>query len=337
MSVRMLGAEGVFAGRRIWRKSPKDAIPAGIAATHLLVLCAMVLTWRFSPITVRIIDGVVLAGLTTYNTIVISHLFIHLPWFADDRVNGLVSTLNSISIGGSVQAYRFMHVRNHHRYTNDRRDFGGVTRDLASTYRNGEDGEHEYAIPYVLTGIRYYCLDLLKEIVGVRRLWRLGPGDNTLLSLAVSQEPKRTRELRQIQVERATHCLALLVFTLISWQWTLFCCVPAYLVTWTLANIQNYYRHYGANPDERTANSVSHYGRLYNLITFNDGYHQEHHLSPGVHWSSLPAVRERYQNAFAEHPRIVSPVPAMLGFLHRHRALLHRHVSADSTTLDVRG
>jgi fatty acid desaturase len=166
--------------------SAKDAIPAEIAATHLLVLCAMVLTWRFSPIPARIIDGVVMAGLTTYNTIVISHLFIHLPWFADDRVNAVVSTLNSISIGGSVQAYRFMHVRNHHRYNNDRRDFGGVTRDLASTYRNGKDGKHERAIPYVLIGIRYYCIDLLKEIAGVRRLWRLGPGDSTLLSLAVS-------------------------------------------------------------------------------------------------------------------------------------------------------
>lgn len=311
---------------RVWRTTAKDAVPAGIAAAHLLVLCAMVLTWHLAPLPARILDVVVLAAVTTYNTVVISHLFVHLPWFADDRANAVAATLNSISIGGSVQAYRFMHVRNHHRYTNDRRDIGGVTRDLSSTYRNGEDGEHESVIPYVVTGVRYYCADLLREIESARRLWRVGPGETTLLSLAASREPKRSRELRQLQVERAAHCLALLLFTVISWQWAVFCCVPAYLISWTLANIQNYYRHYGANPDERTANSVSYYGRLYNLVAFNDGYHQEHHLAPGVHWSSLPAVRERHRDRLAEHSRIISPVPAVVGFLHRNRPLLHRLV-----------
>lgn len=34
---------------------------------------------------------------------------------------------------------------------------------------------------------------------------------------------------------------------------------------------------------------TSHYGRLYNLLCFNDGYHVEHHAYPGVHWRTLPA------------------------------------------------
>jgi fatty acid desaturase len=331
------GTDEIIATRHIWRTSAKDAIPAAISAIHLVAMCAMVLTWRISPTPARILDVIVLAWLTTYNTIVLSHLFIHRPWFASDRLNAVVSTVNSINIGGSVQAYRFMHVRNHHRYSNDRRGPDGTTLDLSSTYRNGKGGEHEHVVPYVLSGVRYYGIDLIKEIYAARRLWKVGPSDGTMLSLATGHEPKRTRELRQIQVDRAAHCITLLLFTLISWQWTVFCYIPALIVTWTLANIQNYYRHYGANPDERTANSVSHYGRLYNLLTFNDGYHQEHHLAPGVHWSSLPAVRDRQQDELAAHDRIVSPVPAVLGFLHRNRELLHQPTGLEASQLSVRG
>jgi hypothetical protein len=54
-----------------------------------------------------------------------------------------------------------------------------------------------------------------------------------------------------------------------------------------LCGIQGHYEH---------AHGVtSHYGRLYNLLCFNDGYHVEHHAYPGVHWRTLPSrvVHER--------------------------------------------
>ena len=337
MNSPVTGTDGAALARRVWRTSARDAVPATISALHFLALCAMVLTWRIAPPPARVIDLIVLTWLTTYNMVVLSHLFIHRPWFASDRLNAVVSTLNSVNIGGSVQAYRFMHVRNHHRYSNDRCGSDGTTLDFSSTYRNGKGGGHQHVIPYVITGVRYYATDLVKEIYGTRRLWKVGPGDEVILSLATSHEPRRQSELRQIQLDRAAHCILLLLFTLISWQWTLFCCLPALVITWMLANIQNYYRHYGANPDERAANSVSHYGRLYNLLTFNDGYHQEHHLAPGVHWSSLPAERDRQRGELTARDRIISPVPAMLGFMHRNRELLHERARVDAPRVGVRG
>ena len=39
-------------------------------------------------------------------------------------------------------------------------------------------------------------------------------------------------------------------------------------------------------------NSVSAYGKLYNFVWFNNGYHQEHHFRPGTHWMDLPKVRK---------------------------------------------
>jgi hypothetical protein len=42
---------------------------------------------------------------------------------------------------------------------------------------------------------------------------------------------------------------------------------------------------------EHAHGTTSHYGRLYNWLTFNDGYHAEHHAHPHAHWTCLPQWR----------------------------------------------
>ena len=42
---------------------------------------------------------------------------------------------------------------------------------------------------------------------------------------------------------------------------------------------------------EHARGTVSHYGPLYNLLFFNDGYHVEHHARPATHWTELPRRR----------------------------------------------
>lgn len=56
--------------------------------------------------------------------------------------------------------------------------------------------------------------------------------------------------------------------------------IPGYLAGLCLCALSGYYEHaHGA---------ASHYGRLYNFLCFNDGYHVEHHTTPGIHWTRLP-------------------------------------------------
>jgi fatty acid desaturase len=205
-----------------------------------------------------------------------------------------------------------------------------TTRDASSTYRGGRDGEHAPLLRYILGGALSSLADLGRELLAVSRLWRVGARETRLLALAARGPGRRARELRQVQLDRMAHCLALAVFAAISWSWAVECYLPAFCLALTLVNVQNYYRHYGARPGDRAADSVSYYGRLYNFLTFNDGYHQEHHLSPATHWSRLPAVRERHREALDRTGRIVSPVPAMVGFLHRGRPLLHRDAVSSS-------
>ena len=56
--------------------------------------------------------------------------------------------------------------------------------------------------------------------------------------------------------------------------------LPGYAIGLVLCFLQGHFEH--------ARGTTSHYGWLYNWCFFNDGYHAEHHLRPGEHWTRLP-------------------------------------------------
>jgi hypothetical protein len=54
---------------------------------------------------------------------------------------------------------------------------------------------------------------------------------------------------------------------------------PGLLLGLLLCHFQGHYEH--------ARGTTSHYGWLYNLLFFNDGYHAEHHQKPARHWREL--------------------------------------------------
>jgi fatty acid desaturase len=62
--------------------------------------------------------------------------------------------------------------------------------------------------------------------------------------------------------------------------------LPGWLLGLGLCQLQGRGEHLGGQ-----VAGISHYGRLYNLLWFNDGYHAEHHARPGAHWTTLPSLR----------------------------------------------
>ena len=67
--------------------------------------------------------------------------------------------------------------------------------------------------------------------------------------------------------------------------------VPGYLAGLGLCSLQGHFEH--------ARGTTSHYGWLYNWCFFNDGYHAEHHLRPGEHWTRLPSQPLRRRAAAA--------------------------------------
>lgn len=61
--------------------------------------------------------------------------------------------------------------------------------------------------------------------------------------------------------------------------------LPGFLLGQALCALHGYYEH--------AAETTSHYGRCYNWLFFNDGYHVEHHAHPAVSWRELPALALR--------------------------------------------
>jgi hypothetical protein len=55
--------------------------------------------------------------------------------------------------------------------------------------------------------------------------------------------------------------------------------LPGMAIGLTLCQLQGFFEHAGG--------TTSHYGRVYNFLFFNDGYHVEHHARPGAHWTQL--------------------------------------------------
>lgn len=78
--------------------------------------------------------------------------------------------------------------------------------------------------------------------------------------------------------------------------------LPGHALAMALCQVQGVFEH--RQRGLAVPQGVSHYGRLYNLLWFHDGFHVEHHRSPGKHWTRLPSLRTGAEPA--------SPLPPLL-------------------------
>lgn len=92
--------------------------------------------------------------------------------------------------------------------------------------------------------------------------------------------PGRIRLERALAIELGLVLALWIMLLALAPTFTLTVYLPGYLLGLGLCYLQGHYEH--------ARGTISHYGRLYNLLFFNDGYHVEHHERPAEHWRHLP-------------------------------------------------
>lgn len=226
--------------------------------------------WQFEKLSWAALTalGFLLCMLICTNYQCLAHNFIHNPFFVSDKLNTLFSLLNSPLLGIPQSMYKVHHL-NHHRYNNDKRDpQTQTTKDHTSLYRHSSHPDHPENI-------------LSYSIVGVLRT-------DMFELYQLSKHPNWAKNLETLM------CLAPFALSFGLGGANL---LAAYTTVWflgqSMALAENYLEHYGATPGNRMTDSVSCYSKFYNLVWFNNGYHQEHHLKPTIHWSKIPSVRKQ--------------------------------------------
>lgn len=250
--------------RGLFRYSAYDAVPAlcGLGIVALIVwtfLCFPSLPWW-----VLVLAFLAVAWSYCWNMQCISHNFIHNPFFNSPWLNRAYSILETLALGVPHVLYHHYHL-NHHAGDSDAKGANGTTRDWSSIYRYGRGSEPE--------GFVRYCLLSFFRV-------EVGP------VLRTAAKHGRA-ELAQTAVE----ALALGCFwawmAAVNWRYFAFFYLPSYYLGWVLSYAEGYLEHYRAQPGNPFANSVSSYNGLYNFFWFNNGYHQEHHWDPKVHWTRM--------------------------------------------------
>jgi fatty acid desaturase len=252
----------------IFRHTALDGVLVALCLLHLGVIAGTAVAFSQLGAVALTALGLFCIAMVCTNYQCIAHNFLHNRFFRAEPLNHVFSVLNTLVLGMPQTLYR-MHHLNHHRYSSDYRDpLTGQTGDFSSLYRFSKQ-------PQVAESLWRYSL--------------LGPLRTDFRQLYALARKNRLAWLVVLET------VALVVFyaglAWLNWKFFLLYFLPVAYLGQAAAMAENHLEHFGANPGDRRANSVSCYGRLYNLVWFNNGYHQEHHFRPSVHWRKVPQLR----------------------------------------------
>jgi fatty acid desaturase len=253
---------------RLFRSSPLDAIPALCGVGIVALIFWTFLSFDRLPWWVLVPAFVALTWSYCWNLQCISHNFIHNPYFRSAWLNRAYSVLETIAIGVPHVLYHHYHM-NHHAGDNDGKGPDGSTRDWSSIYRHSRDDAPEPFWRYCLLGF-----------------FRVETG-------AVVRTAARHHHIPQLAVESVVLAAFWATMAVVNWRYFAIFYLPSYYLGWVLSYAEGYLEHYGAEPGNPFANSVSSYNRLYNFFWFNNGYHQEHHWDPKRHWTRMRQLHEQ--------------------------------------------
>lgn len=197
---------------------------------------------------------------------IVEHNIVHLPIFRGKFLNTLFGWLCQLSNGMPLESYRVHHVTNHHRYNNR---FDASARDWSSPF-----GFRSTRYPHRPIGKLYYVATFPFLAHGESLLWFL--------------RAPTSRITRAFVRSLAVVCTASGVLIWLSPAGF----VKFFLLPWIVlifgSGDNNYDEHKGCKMTNPYDSANDRLDFFHTVLSFNLGYHVEHHLQPSLHWSLLP-------------------------------------------------
>jgi fatty acid desaturase len=282
----------MFTKRSFFRYSPYDVLPAlGGVAIVVLILWTFL---AFSSLSPWVLALAFIAVMWSYcwNLQCISHNFIHNPYFSSPLLNRAYGVLETIALGVPHILYHHYHM-NHHFGDNDAKGPDGTTKDWSSIYRHGKRGQPE--------AFWRYCLVSFFRV-------ELGPVIRVVINHG-------RMEIAQAVVESVVLAAFWLTMILVDWRYFVAFYLPSYYLGWVLSYAEGYLEHFRCQPGNYFANSVSSYNWLYNFFWFNNGYHQEHHWDPKVHWTRMRSLSQQIEPQMRANQTRILHGPHLTAFI----------------------
>ena len=266
-------------------------------------LAALLVGWDTLPMTGRV--TLMVAGfLLLFWNYAVLHNHMHQPIARPRALRWLVSRTLGVACGFAYRGYHIHHF-NHHRHNDGEGDWG--------RRRSGE-GALTYLVRSTLTPWfwPYGLLANVWKVAGQRK----GQRAELVLDFVLLQGS---------------------LVALALWRpWLALSYFGMMLAGQMSIHLLNLAAHHETDATRRDSLAVTSTSRLYNLLCFNAGYHQAHHLRPQLPWRELPALTERLASEGLIRPTLQTPLsplhPSWVARLLKRYAAAPCAPQKDSTT-----
>jgi len=225
---------------------------------------------------------VVLVGVHCFYQFILAtiiHNTIHVPLFNSLGLNRAFQLLLSAVHGHPVSGFVPGHNLSHHKHLQ-------TPKDSARTSRA------RFRWNFLNQSLFFFLL--MFEIMAaeqrfVKRMWRVKPA-----------------WARQYAMETVAVFGLKIILLIVDWQRALLLLMlPNFYATWGIFGT-NFWQHDGCDHEHPFNHSRSFTGKLFNVLTFNNGFHAIHHMRPEIHWSLYPEYHAREVKPFC-HPNLDQP------------------------------
>lgn len=180
MGMRRASQADLKVFRPLFAHSRRDGFLLMVSAAQIALIVWGAL--NFSALSVPWIVAlfVALTFLSVTHHDVVTHSFIHTPFFSSRRLNSLYAVISSVFVMQPSTLMGLEHLA-HHRHGNDAIDPAtGTTKDATSTYRYGKNGDHE---PFW----RYSLMSPLREWADAHESYRTAVRSHARRQIGIAQ------------------------------------------------------------------------------------------------------------------------------------------------------